>query len=131
MRWLRTFIVRNLKSESTPGLSVAPQKVGETKDFEHVGGLDASRLRTKIPRQMLSPETLKMTKLKKVTIRVRGLNGSVAFEEKNGMLKTPALIDYKKNSLWYQLHHYKQTEKWDCGITCVSMILAYVVYYPV
>lgn len=54
------------------------------------------------------------------------MNGTVVFEEKDGMRKTPTLVDYKKDSLWYQLQHYKQTDKWDCGITCVSMILACV-----
>jgi hypothetical protein len=71
-------------------------------------------------------------KLKKAgQIRIRSSNGSIQYEERaeNGSLissSSSTIQNFYDGSVYYELNHVNQTETWDCGLSCLSMIFSYV-----
>jgi hypothetical protein len=70
-------------------------------------------------------------KLKKAgQIRVRNSNGSIQYEERSedGSLVLAASSiteNFFEGSVYFDLNHVNQTETWDCGLSCLSMIFSY------
>jgi len=67
--------------------------------------------------------------LRPVTTRVRTLQGGVYYERISGdtplnLVKEPK--DFLKGSNFFGMPHVQQTEKWDCGLCCLGMILSSV-----
>lgn len=60
-------------------------------------------------------------------IRVRGLNGHIGYETVLGHTsynpKKEAVTKTDDSYVNRTLKHYKQTEKWDCGLACVCMVI--------
>jgi len=67
--------------------------------------------------------------LKPVTTRVRKVNGELYYEKReNECFISSSKVMERNGSLegsrYYELSHVKQTEKWDCGLCCLSMVLS-------
>jgi len=68
--------------------------------------------------------------LKPVTTRVRTVSGELYYEKREKdqfVAARKGLTDPNRalvGSMYYELYHVKQTEKWDCGLCCLSMVLS-------
>jgi hypothetical protein len=61
-------------------------------------------------------------------IRVRGVGGGIVYEATSGeRVLSPSLTraEMHSGSVMHRLEHFQQSERWDCGVVCVSMILRY------
>jgi len=65
--------------------------------------------------------------LRPVTTRVRTLDGIHHEKLSEGLVieNTKKQRDFEDGAYYYNLPHVKQTQKWDCGFCCMSMILGY------
>jgi len=61
----------------------------------------------------------------KVPITVKKINGEITTETRDGALieNENEPEDYLAGAIFSDLMHIEQTELWDCGVTCLSMIL--------
>lgn len=64
-------------------------------------------------------------------IRIKNENGTVRYEQigQSGEIEeySPVAIEnFYDGAIYYQLNHVNQSETWDCGLTCISMIFSYV-----
>lgn len=71
-----------------------------------------------------------ISKLKKSgQIRVKNEDGTVRYEQigQSGEIEefSPLKIEnFYDGALYYQLNHVSQSETWDCGLSCISMIFS-------
>lgn len=66
--------------------------------------------------------------LRRTPIRIRRNDGGVHFEERSEdggfMAARKDNTDYFIGSSYFDLVHFRQTEAWDCGLTCLAMLLS-------